>query len=218
MGLDEAALDAVKTWKFQPATRLGEPVAVYFIVTVNFRLDTDFDYGPGYAAFLRDHADVRALVEKDDYREAGELIDRFLAEMPGENSLLFGRANMHLGEGNLEDAWRVAQPVSGPERAEIAQSIAAKAAGALRANPTSPAGDREKWADVGLAASAVAVELTAGGAPERAAVALRTRSRLLRSRAALAADTSDRDKLLDEARALDARAKEILAPAAVANP
>jgi TonB family protein len=37
MGLDEAAIDAVKTWRFQPATQNGEPVAVMINVEVNFR-------------------------------------------------------------------------------------------------------------------------------------------------------------------------------------
>jgi protein TonB len=39
MGLDQAAVDAVTQWKFSPATRNGKPVAVYFILTVNFRTE-----------------------------------------------------------------------------------------------------------------------------------------------------------------------------------
>jgi TonB family protein len=39
MGLDKAAIDAVITWKYQPATFRGEPVAVYYNVKVEFRLD-----------------------------------------------------------------------------------------------------------------------------------------------------------------------------------
>jgi len=39
MGLDQAALDAVSQWKFRPATRGGQPVDVYFILTVNFRVE-----------------------------------------------------------------------------------------------------------------------------------------------------------------------------------
>jgi periplasmic protein TonB len=39
MGLDQAALDAVRQWKFEPATRAGEPVDVYYNLTVNFRLE-----------------------------------------------------------------------------------------------------------------------------------------------------------------------------------
>lgn len=38
MGLDQAALDAVKRWKFTPGTLNGQPVPVIFNLTVNFRL------------------------------------------------------------------------------------------------------------------------------------------------------------------------------------
>lgn len=35
---DEAALDAVKMWKFSPATKDGKPIATQIKVEVNFRL------------------------------------------------------------------------------------------------------------------------------------------------------------------------------------
>ncbi len=38
MGLDEKAIEAVRTWKFDPAKRNGQPVAVQVNVEVNFRL------------------------------------------------------------------------------------------------------------------------------------------------------------------------------------
>jgi protein TonB len=38
MGLDQSAMDAVKTWRFKPATLHGQPVKVYFNLTVNFTL------------------------------------------------------------------------------------------------------------------------------------------------------------------------------------
>ena len=38
-GLDQAAVDAVKQWKFKPGTLAGKPVDVVFNLTVNFRLD-----------------------------------------------------------------------------------------------------------------------------------------------------------------------------------
>ena len=38
MGLDQAAVDAVKRWKFKPATLNGKPVAVIYNLTVNFQL------------------------------------------------------------------------------------------------------------------------------------------------------------------------------------
>ena len=37
-GLTEAAIDAVKQWKFKPATLDNRPVSVYFTLTVNFQL------------------------------------------------------------------------------------------------------------------------------------------------------------------------------------
>jgi protein TonB len=37
MGLDEKAIAAVKTWKFEPARKDGHPVAVQINVEVNFR-------------------------------------------------------------------------------------------------------------------------------------------------------------------------------------
>jgi TonB family protein len=39
-GLDQAAVDAVKQWKFEPGTLDGKAVDVIFNLTVNFRLDT----------------------------------------------------------------------------------------------------------------------------------------------------------------------------------
>jgi protein TonB len=38
MGLDQAAVDAVKRWRFEPATLNGKPVAVIYNLTVNFQL------------------------------------------------------------------------------------------------------------------------------------------------------------------------------------
>lgn len=38
MGLGDAAVTAVRQWKYEPATLNGKPVAVYFNLTVNFQL------------------------------------------------------------------------------------------------------------------------------------------------------------------------------------
>lgn len=37
-GLDQSAVDTVKTWRYEPALRDGEPVAVYFTFTINFSI------------------------------------------------------------------------------------------------------------------------------------------------------------------------------------
>ena len=38
MGLEEAAIQAIRRWKFKPATLNGRPVTVYYNLTVNFKL------------------------------------------------------------------------------------------------------------------------------------------------------------------------------------
>ncbi len=38
-GLDQAAVDAVRQWRFEPATIDGKPVPVTFNITINFKLD-----------------------------------------------------------------------------------------------------------------------------------------------------------------------------------
>jgi len=39
LGFEQAAIDAVKQWRYQPATRDGKPVDVFFAVVVDFKLD-----------------------------------------------------------------------------------------------------------------------------------------------------------------------------------
>jgi protein TonB len=39
LGLDQSALNAVKQWKFRPGTLNGQPVPVYYNLTVNFRIE-----------------------------------------------------------------------------------------------------------------------------------------------------------------------------------
>lgn len=38
-GLDQMALDAIRQWEFRPATLNGEPVEVFFNLTMNFKLE-----------------------------------------------------------------------------------------------------------------------------------------------------------------------------------
>ncbi len=39
LGFEDAAVGAVKQWRYRPATQLGGPVAVYFTIVVEFRLN-----------------------------------------------------------------------------------------------------------------------------------------------------------------------------------
>jgi TonB family protein len=38
-GLSEAAVEAVRRWRFEPALHEGEPVPVFYLLTINFRLE-----------------------------------------------------------------------------------------------------------------------------------------------------------------------------------
>jgi TonB family protein len=38
MGLDQEAAKAIRAWKFEPATRNGDPVSVYYTITLHFSL------------------------------------------------------------------------------------------------------------------------------------------------------------------------------------
>lgn len=39
MGLSEEAVRTIKTWRFEPAKLDGQPVPVYYTLTMNFRLE-----------------------------------------------------------------------------------------------------------------------------------------------------------------------------------
>jgi TonB family protein len=62
MGLDEKAVEAVRTWKFQPALKDGKPVAVEIAVEVDFHL---FGGGPGIADLAKraNAGDAKAQLE-----------------------------------------------------------------------------------------------------------------------------------------------------------
>jgi TonB family protein len=52
LGLDQAALDAIRTWKFKPAALEGKPVKVYYTLTVNFQVEDTPPFGPLFQKLL----------------------------------------------------------------------------------------------------------------------------------------------------------------------
>src|SRR4051812_41872941 len=75
LGLDQMALAAVKTWKFKPATKNGQPVKVYYVLTVSFRSESS-SYGPTFRKILAKHPDFDKALRNHRFQEAAEIVDR----------------------------------------------------------------------------------------------------------------------------------------------
>jgi TonB family protein len=201
MGLDGAALEAVKTWRYRPATLHGEPVPVYFVLTVSFKLAGPFDYGPAFAAFLGDNPEVATLVHAQQFREAGELLDRWAAARPHDIAIPLARAYVYLGEWKRAEAWQLAQSIAGPEQSEVLRAIAAQALDWVSYYRSSPAAARAPAIATGFAAISRALERNADDAD-----ALRLKARLLHEQASVTGDLTLAQALRDEAKALASRA------------
>ena len=208
MGLDQAAVDAVAQWRFEPATRLGQPVSVYFILTVNFKVESDFDIGAWLGRFMQEHPDFGALLRERRYGEARSLLDRWEADGGAvtDAELRMARAYTLLAEKRWRDAWREVEGLNNEGIGEILLAIAAfTVRSASEDESLGPAG-RAEAIDTGLAAADRALEL----APDDR-WALLAKSVLLHSKAETTADAEERRALLAEEEALRARA-ESLAP------
>ncbi len=108
MGLEEAAVEAVRAWKFEPATLGGRPVPVYYVLTVNFTVEAPPAVGPRFQAFLEKNPDFAALFREEHYQEAAELLDRRAAEQPGDSGIQLARSYLLLEQGQEEKAWQEA--------------------------------------------------------------------------------------------------------------
>ncbi|MFL6200888.1 MAG: energy transducer TonB [Thermoanaerobaculia bacterium] len=196
LGLEQAAVDAVKTWKFKPAMLRGRPVPVYYILTVNFQLDTDLRFGPLFGQFMQDNPAFAELVRGKRYDDALELLDRQpVAEVR------LARTYVLLALGRVDEAWEEAQAYGGAEPYEVFYAVGSAAED--RAYEELDEVNREDLLDLGLAALTRAIETKKDDYP-----ALSAKSRLLRKKAELA-DDEERQALLDEAARLEERAREV---------
>jgi len=75
MGLDEKAVEAVRTWRFEPARKDGEPVAVEIAVEVDFHLLT------------KDDPRIEKLREKADAGDAKAELDLATDYLEGRNAV-----------------------------------------------------------------------------------------------------------------------------------
>ena len=76
MGLDEAAVKAVESWKFKPATLAGRPVPVYYTLTVNYTIEKDRAFGPLLTEFMRQDFEFSWLFTHRRFDEALALLEK----------------------------------------------------------------------------------------------------------------------------------------------
>lgn len=112
MGLDKAAVEAVRSWKFKPATLAGKPVKVYYTLTIHFEVD-DGAYGPLFETFLRQHPHFATALSDELYDQAASILDG-LDPRPTEPELTLARVHLLLGQWRLREAWQLAEDVRDP--------------------------------------------------------------------------------------------------------
>lgn len=198
--LDRAALDAFATWKFDPATRRGTPVRAKFVLTVNFRFDNDFDFGPVFALFLRQNPDLAALYRRGRYAEALDLLDHW--PDPKEPLLPLARAYVSLGDKDPRGAWEWVKADPAPPPLEVLLNVGGLAARSAVNDASLSAAQRADYVEVALEAATLAVE-----SAERDPSALIAKSRALRLKIWLTADAAQKEALFAEVQRLEARAE-----------
>lgn len=197
MGLDQAALEAVRTWKFKPAMSQGKPVKVYYNLKVNFRLDETSRFGPVFQGFLQKNPDFADHLNAKRYQEADALLDQWSAERPRDSDLLLARTYLFLEQGRLNTAWELAKEIRGPSSFEVLHRIGTTALSHARSNSLLTPESRGQIIDLGLQAETLAMKARKD-APE----APLNKSLLLSEKAKLTSEPRKRQALLDEARRL----------------
>jgi TonB family protein len=200
MGITEAVVAAVRTWKFTPATLKGRPVPVYFTLTLNF--DTAPDFGPHFAKYLEGRPKLASLLRGRRYLEATEYLDAVTREAR-DPELQLARAYLFLAQDRLKNAWREAKAYRGPEPYEIFHRIGA-AAWTQSGREALDAKERAEMVELGLKAETQALAEREGSFE-----AIAYKSLLLREKAKLASDPNESRELLAEADRLRDQALEL---------
>src|SRR5258706_4926708 len=201
MGLEQAAVDAVSTWKFKPATREGKPVRVYYVLTVNFQVDdTPFGYGPMFSKLLKQNPEFASDLHGKRYQDATELLDRWAKERRADPAVLLARIYLLLEQGRLQEAWQKARDDHGPERYESLCSVGAFAL----VQSTRDAKGRVEAIELGLQAETAAMATKPDGVE-----AIRYKIWLLQSKAKLSPDPEVRQALIVEAGRLQKQDAEL---------
>jgi TonB family protein len=205
MGLDRQAVDAVKTWKFKPATLRGRPVPVYYLLTMNFQLGTELSFGPRFGDFLQKHPDFAEPMRANHYGDASALLDRWAAERPKDSEIRLARSYLQMAQNHMDEAWDEVEAYDGPDPAELFYFFAVNAQN--QANDTMDETERYGLVDLGLQAIERALALR----PDDPDV-LSMKSGLLKHKASgMSDDNEETQALRDEADRLEKRAVELRA-------
>ena len=198
MGLDRAALKAVQTWKFKPARLEGQPVRVYYTLTVNFQVEGDgvSTFGPMFAKFLERNIEFAQILEARRYQEAAGLLQSWAAERPADSEIQLARCYLLLEQGQLKEAWQEAQAYRGPEPFEILFRVGWAAWRQVTGDKILSAKARAEIIEIGLQAETLAMK--AREDPWAAS----TKGALFLEKAKLATDPEERQALAAEAEEL----------------
>jgi TonB family protein len=162
MGLDQSAHEAIKTWKFKPATLDGQPVKVYYVLTVNFQVEDGILYGPAFRTLFAEHERFSALAKEGRYQEAEQALRVWSEERPDDPQLLLARFFLLLERGDVRDAWYLAQSNarSNPTETQHDVLVAIGSAAMKHALAKKDPADRSQLAEVGLAAQEEALAIS----------------------------------------------------------
>ncbi len=208
LGLDQAAVEAVKAWKFKPAMKAGKPVKVYYVLTVNFQVDNSSLLGPQLTRFLKANPEFAEHLEARRYAEAAAFLDRRAAERSAEPELTTARCYVLLVPGRLEEAWEVARSYRGPDPYEMLALVGGFAQARASYDTGLSPEERAAVLEIGLQAATMALEVRREGLDATISKAL-----LLREKAKLTGDPAERQSLEDEAAQLQRQALELQARA-----
>lgn len=204
LGLNEAALAAVNTWKFKPAKMNRKPVKVYYVLTINFYVEPGISAGPVFEAFLKKALALRDHLQRRDYRAASEYLDNWGRERPEDLEVRLAWAYLLLHQGRLSDSLREASAYKGPGPYEVFYRIGGAALDQATKNASLSPADRAKVIELGLQATDKALADQADGYE-----ALAYKSLLLRAKAGLVEDPAEREGLMREAQQLQEKADSL---------
>lgn len=210
--LDQAALEAVRTWKFKPAVFEHHPVKVFYTLTVRF-INPDGgwkeSYGPQFRKFLEKNPDLAKFLAKSLYQEASQLLDRLAAGPSDASEIALARTYLLLEQGRFQEAWQDIQSYRGPDPFERLCIFGLYAWRKVYFSKSLTPQARAELVELGLQAEAEAMALRADNlAP------IILKGRLLLEKAKLTSDPGERQalavemkRLLDLGNELSARGK-----------